>query len=393
MDRFTGVVGRNRGGLRFHDVYVVVETCTTAALVIVVKPPPEPAHTAGAVVLLLLSTVAYFATGRRQMLLPAKTRHGARYILIVYACYFGAVSLAGLAQLALLMLWPQMFILLRLPWAVLLSTVAFLCPLAVGPADGGELVGADDLVGFALVSPALLLSGWWAGRVVDQSTERARLIEELRVSRAETARLAHQAGISAERERLAADIHDTPAQGFVGVITLIQASTATRRRAPDVADRNLDLAVRTARENLMETRALIAALTPGPLAAGSLAEAVGTLVANTGEALGIAAAYRVHGTPRQLRPAVEVALLRVAQESLNNVRKHARARELAVDLCFGEHEVTLTVTDDGIGFDPADARGGFGLGGMCSRVEQVGGTFTVTSAPARGAAIRTEVPT
>ncbi|WP_170211908.1 sensor histidine kinase [Saccharothrix australiensis] len=380
-------------GVRFHDVYVVVETLMTAALVVSVKPPVESTRTVGAVVLLALIAVAYFALGRREMVSPAKTRRGALYIALVYACYFGAVSLSLMALLVLLMLWPQMFILLRLPWAVLLSAVAFLSPFTVTLAASEEVLAVQDFVGFAVVSIALLLSGWWAGRVVDQSTERARLIEQLRVSRAETARLAHQAGISAERERLAADIHDTLAQGFAGVITLIQAATATRKRDPQRADRSLDLAVRTARENLMETRALIAALTPGALAGGSLADAVGTLVAHTGEALGIAAHYRVHGTPRRLRPALEVAVLRVAQEALNNVRKHARATALTVDLRFGDREVGLTVADDGVGFDPADARDGFGLGGMCSRVQQVGGAFRVTSAPSLGATIHLEVPT
>jgi signal transduction histidine kinase len=100
----------------------------------------------------------------------------------------------------------------------------------------------------------------------------------------------------------------------------------------------------------------------------------------------------VTGTARRLPTGTEVVLLRVCQEALANVRKHAAARQVRVRLCYAGASVRLTVTDDGKGFDQDDANGGYGLRGMLDRVRQVGGTVEVTSAPGAGTEVRAEVP-
>jgi len=87
-----------------------------------------------------------------------------------------------------------------------------------------------------------------------------------------------------------------------------------------------------------------------------------------------------------------VVLLRVCQEALANVRKHAAARQVSVGLCYADSTVQLTVKDDGHGFDPQKANGGYGLSGMRDRVNQVGGTVTVTTKPGAGTEVRAEVP-
>jgi signal transduction histidine kinase len=228
----------------------------------------------------------------------------------------------------------------------------------------------------------------WMIKVIDQSLERAMLIRQLESTRAELAAAHHEAGVLAERHRLAGEIHDTLAQGFTSIVTLLQAAqpgldTAHRR--------HVDLALATARENLAEARTLVAALTPAALEAASLGETVHRVTEATGAEAGIAARAEVTGTARALPTATEVVLLRVCQEALANVRKHAAARKVTVELCYAADEVHLTVTDDGRGFDPKTARG-YGLRGMRDRVGQVGGTVEVTSAPGAGAEIRVEVP-
>ena len=85
-------------------------------------------------------------------------------------------------------------------------------------------------------------------------------------------------------------------------------------------------------------------------------------------------------------------LLRVGQEALANVRKHAAARQVTVRLCYADDTVRLTVTDDGGGFEPGAVSGGFGLPGMRDRVQQAGGTVEVTSAPGAGTRVCAEVP-
>jgi signal transduction histidine kinase len=100
----------------------------------------------------------------------------------------------------------------------------------------------------------------------------------------------------------------------------------------------------------------------------------------------------VTGAVRLLPTGTEVVLLRVGQEALANVRKHAAARQVTVRLEYGQDVVRLAVADDGAGFDPAAAHGGYGLRSMQDRVRQVGGTVQVTSAPGAGTEVRAEVP-
>ena len=232
----------------------------------------------------------------------------------------------------------------------------------------------------------------WMARVIEQSLERAALIEQLESTRAELAAAHHQAGVLAERHRLAGEIHDTLAQGFTSIVTLLQAAEASLGPGESGARRHLDLALVTARENLAEARTLVTALTPATLQAGSLGDTVHRVTGTTGAQAGIQAHTEVTGTARRLPTGTEVVLLRVCQEALANVRKHAAARQVSVRLRYADATVRLTVTDDGRGFDPHAANGGYGLKGMLERVRQAGGTIKLTSAPGAGTEVSAEVP-
>lgn len=231
--------------------------------------------------------------------------------------------------------------------------------------------------------------GMWVERVLRQSRERADLIKELEASRAEISRLSHAAGTSAERERLAREIHDTLAQGFTSILTLLQAVDSEWEDDAAVR-RHVRLATRTARDNLAEARAMVAALTPSPLAAGTLEDALRRQVHRVTEETAIAARFETAGALPVLRTSTEVVLLRAAQEALANVRKHTRASSVVVELSAVDDRVRLTVCDDGCGFDPEADTDGFGLKGMRARAEQVGGSLSVRSG--RGTTVTVEVP-
>lgn len=220
--------------------------------------------------------------------------------------------------------------------------------------------------------------------------ENLRLIEE-----------AQRTGILVERQRLAREIHDTLAQGFMGVITnLTAAELAADPLVPDAPSaRHIGDAKRIARDSLAEARRLVWALRPESLDRYSLPEALGNLVAEWSDRTGIEARGTTNGTPRGLLPEAEVALLRAAQESLANVHKHARATIVNVTLTYMEDRVVIDVLDDGEGFDPdavaspvgpQDVRG-FGLTSMRERVEQLGGRLAVETAPGEGTAIVVEL--
>jgi signal transduction histidine kinase len=232
----------------------------------------------------------------------------------------------------------------------------------------------------------------WMIKVIEQSLERAELISQLESTRAELAAAHHEAGVLAERHRLAGEIHDTLAQGFTSIVTLLQAAGASLPPDADAARHHLHLALATARENLAESRTLVAALSPAPLEQGSLAEAVRRVAEATGAEAGVQVHSEVTGTARRLPMGTEVVLLRVGQEALANVRKHAAAHQVAVRLSYADDVVRLTVADDGAGFDPELITGGYGLRGMRDRVAQVGGTIHVTSAPGTGTQVCAEVP-
>nr|WP_246221331.1 sensor histidine kinase [Phytoactinopolyspora mesophila] len=231
--------------------------------------------------------------------------------------------------------------------------------------------------------------------VANQAERRAELIDELESTRSELAETERVRGVLAERERLAHEIHDTLAQGFISILTLSQAIEASLERdAGQVRDR-LALLERTARENLAETRALVDALAPVDLQGRSLAQALTTVARRFSTETGVRADADVAPGMVTLPVFAEIVLLRTAQEALSNIRKHAGASQVRISLSVvddGLGMATMTVADDGVGFDTTQDSGGFGLRGMRTRAQQAGGGFEVSSTPGGGTTVRVHVP-
>jgi signal transduction histidine kinase len=225
--------------------------------------------------------------------------------------------------------------------------------------------------------------------------ENLRLVEEAR-------KAGRQAGVLRERQRMAHEIHDTLAQGFTSIVMNLEAAEGVIPSNLDRAQHHLDQARLTARESLTEARRLVWALRPEALESASLPDALGRLAERWSTESGISASVSTTGTPCPLPSKVEAMLFRVAQEALNNARKHARgARRVALTLSYMGETVTLDVRDDGAGFEPAREfgktrrnreSGGFGLKGMRERVEGVGGFLSVESAPGEGTTLTVELP-
>jgi two-component system, NarL family, sensor kinase len=216
---------------------------------------------------------------------------------------------------------------------------------------------------------------------VGLAVERARLAEaSARLARAE------------ERTRLAREIHDTLAQGLTAITLHLESALRHMTDDPDRARDRLERALATAHDSLEEARRSVLDLRTAPLAAQPLAEALSALArsftADTGIRVDVratdAAALPLH---------VEAELYRIAQEALTNVRRHARAHAVAVDLRTTDHAVVLAVRDDGAGFDgravPADRHG---LIGMRERARLLGGRLRLDSRPGRGATVRVTAP-
>jgi signal transduction histidine kinase len=312
-------------------------------------------------------------------------------LAVVALLTFGAMFQAT-TSFSLFAVCPLAFMALELREAICVVVPANLVPvLAAAVEDGSEgLVGAlAPGTMFAIIFSILI--GTWITRIVTQSEERAVLIAELEASREEVSRLSREAGVTAERSRLAAEIHDTLAQGFTSLVTLVQAAESELDRDTEKARKHLTLAARTARENLTEARALVAGLMPTALGTGSLDEAIRRQLERFAEETPIGVTYHADAGTAELPTVLEVVLLRMVQESLTNVRKHARANEVVITLRLNENCLALRVRDNGVGFDPDGPVDGFGLRGMRNRAEQIGGKLTVHSG-ADGTDVELEVP-
>jgi signal transduction histidine kinase len=298
----------------------------------------------------------------------------------------------------LLGLYPQIFRLLHLRPAILgavaLTVVVVWREVLLSGKPLSENPGA---VGGGLLSLLFgILFTIWITRIIEQSAGRRELIEQLEATRGELAAAERESGRLAERQRLARDIHDTLAQGFVSIVLQLQAAEGELPPGADTARRHLELARRTASDNLAEVRRLVWDLRPEQLRAASLGEALGRLAERLAEESGVSATTTVTGTPRPLSPDAEVTLLRVTQEALANVSRHARAGRVALTLSYMDGEAALDVRDDGIGFAPgadgAGPNGGLGLHGMRERVEALGGRLAVESTPGGGTTVAVTVP-
>lgn len=276
------------------------------------------------------------------------------------------------------------------------------------PPDGGlrwTLFGGLLLLNASLT----LVFGHLGRREAEVAAERAATITELERANArleqalvENAGLhaqllvqAREAGVADERRRLAAEIHDTIAQGLTGIITQLQVVSATAD--PDLAREHLTRAATLARHSLGEARRSVRNLGPAELDHDSLAEALKKTVAEWSERTGVPAGFTVTGTEEPLHDEVAATLLRIVQEALANTAKHAAAHRAGVTLSYMGHEITLDIRDDGRGFDPLVLRprsgsNGFGLDGMRARAERIAGTVTVESEEGGGTAVSARVP-
>jgi signal transduction histidine kinase len=206
---------------------------------------------------------------------------------------------------------------------------------------------------------------------------------------------AREAGAGDERQRMAREIHDTLAQGLTGIITQLEAAQQTAADAE--RERRIDNAKRLARDSLTEARRSVQALRPGALEDSRLPDALAEEVARWTATSGVPAEVKTTGDPQPLHPEVEVTLLRVAQEALANVAKHAAATHAWVTLSYMEDVVTLDVRDDGSGFaqpGPGNERngGGFGLIAMRQRVNRLAGQLEIESEPGAGTAVSASLP-
>jgi signal transduction histidine kinase len=234
--------------------------------------------------------------------------------------------------------------------------------------------GDDDVTGLVIMADQLAVA-----------LENAALYE-----RAQTV------GVLEERQRLARDLHDSVTQLVFSLTLIAQSVGAAYRRDPVEGERRIARVVELSQQSLAEMRALLAELRPAGPVPNGLVPALQKHFerVESREKLSIefdAASYAAHARD------YEEALYRIVQEALNNVIKHARANRVSVHLAQPDGQVKLTIADDGQGFDPSaqpvpGQDSGLGLVGIRERVDHLGGTFSIDSAPGRGTTVAVVLP-
>ena len=320
------------------------------------------------------------------------------YLASGWAIWFRLTSFDPVYLFVLVGLYPQVFsfspLLVKILGALLLTTLAAFQQFLI---IGGLSVNLIFTLGAAVAGIIIAL---FIHAIVIQSQNRQNLINELQATRNALAVSERQAGVMHERQRLAHEIHDTLAQGFTSIVMLLEAAEVQIPDELRSIRSHIEQASRTARESLVETRRLLLDLQPVILDHATLSEAIIQLTNRWSEENGINTSASITGTVYDLRPEIEVTLLRSAQEALANVRKHSKANKVTVTLSYMNENVALDVQDDGIGFDTTCLNffsieqpiGSFGLKALNERVTLLGGTLSIESMPNEGTTVAVDLP-
>lgn len=297
------------------------------------------------------------------------------------------------------LVFPLFFLYLHLlgrwwgPVAIVASTAVAIVALGL---HGGWTVGG--VVGPLVGAGVAMLIGLGYQALAREAAQREELMRELLAARGQLAASEHEAGVLAERARLAREIHDTLAQGLSSIQMLLHAAERADPQRDGVE--HIRLARETAASNLADARRFIRELSPPQLDDGGLGAALRRLADSQWAPRGLRVVVRVPDAVT-LPMHLQTALLRIAQGAIANVLQHAQATTATIELTFDDTELLFTVSDDGAGFDAlavervhSTTSDSFGLEATRERVRQLGGSLVVDSAPGRGTAlaVRLAVP-
>lgn len=259
-----------------------------------------------------------------------------------------------------------------------------------------------SFLGVPIVSPSGIVGAFYLTDKLgaqEFSDEDQRLIEMLAAHAGiaiEKARLyerSRELSVIEERNRLARELHDSVTQKLFGIVLTAEAAGTLLDQDSERARAQLARLQELAAEAMEELRSLIFELRPGSLEGEGLATTLRKHVDVLRRVHSSEISLRVTGVPK-LPAAVEAEVFRIAQEALHNALRHSHAQRLALSLREREGGVTLTVSDDGVGFDPEDPglrSRRLGLTSMQERAHALGTALQIDSRPGEGTTISLEV--
>jgi len=235
-----------------------------------------------------------------------------------------------------------------------------------------------------------LVVGFFIGVMVGWLRQQQRSLAEANRKLTHYTQTLEDLAVSKERSRIAQELHDTLSHTLSGLSVQLEAMKAYWDVDPATARERLDISLAATRSGLEETRRVLMALRAKPLEELGLVPAIRQMAEATAAHTGLKLNVVLPDTAPVLAPEIEQCLFRVAQEAITNVMQHARAQRLTVKLEFAESDVTLTVEDDGAGFDIRNINNEkhFGLQGMKERAQVVNGKLEIKSEPGAGTTVK-----
>lgn len=344
----------------------------------------------------------WYVAGFVRMAMRGEAKLPSWWIAVLLAIWVGSLwttpEFMWLAFSLWLLLGHQLPLLPSILWSLVLYAFTIMTPYlhngqsslasVVGPLVGGLFAWGISRGYLQLERDAEIRS-----KLVD-SLMRAQ--QEMADLQEELARSQHEAGIAAERTRLAREIHDTVAQQLSSIG--LHAKAATAAADPQTALDALARIDELSGQSLNDLRRIIAALAPAELDAQALAGALERVLASFETDSKVATRLNIEEGIPALDPGIQIALLRTAQSALSNVRRHAQATRVSLNLGVLANEVRMDIVDDGIGFDVESPRhgvtpaGGFGLTAMTQRLGELGGGLDIESSPGEGTALCAHLP-
>jgi two-component system, NarL family, sensor histidine kinase UhpB len=246
---------------------------------------------------------------------------------------------------------------------------------------------AERMRNVDLLRPGRRLEPSGSPEIVELVRSFNEMLDRLETERRESGRRA-LAAQEAERKRIAAELHDEIGQSMTGVLLLLDQLA---REVPEERREVFTEAQEATRESVDEVRRIAQELRPELLEHLGLVSALKSLATRFTEQAGLELEWDFARSLPPLTPDAELALYRVAQESLTNVARHAEASRVWLSLQPGRDSVVLQVVDDGRGMNGGAANGG-GLRGMRERAVLVGAALAIKPARTGGVEVRLEVP-
>lgn len=368
-----------------------------AALTVLVVVRAVFAPSASSVVIIVLAGVLLGTYALGALIVGTGARRGPMLRMV----WLGVLTVEWVALLwltseAAYLVFPVFFLFLHLlgrGWGSIAIAAATAIAIAALGIHGGWSVGG--VVGPLVGAGVALLIGLGYQALAREAAQREALMHELLATRGQLAATEHEAGVIAERSRLAREIHDTLAQGLSSIQMLLHAAERADPERPGVE--HTRLARETAAANLADARRFIRELTPTNLDDEGLGGALRRLAASQWAAQGLEVNIRVSDTI-ELPMHLQTALLRIAQGAIANVVQHAHASTATITLTVHQDRLAFEITDDGRGFEatpavtaPPGRSDSFGIRATRERVDQLGGTVTIDSAPGRGTTLMVDL--